>query len=199
LPTESLTAPFAPIWCIRAFAGTKVLCIMVAPLPVLRLNAGPESQAAENKTVTPVTKACDARTRGLLPATHPMQALGAAKPMCDLGHVERLSLSLHLPPDCGTIAVGDIPMGATMEAVQPIQYPEIATHAGVVCIFCGLPTPVRTRRDGISATHLPCPRVAIVRCEVCGKEAPYVAHEILEFGKILLPRSASLWFAKDAI
>lgn len=78
-------------------------------------------------------------------------------------------------------------MGATIEAVGPMQHPEAATRSGVVCIFCGLPTPARASSEGTFATHLPRPitRVSLVRCEVCGKEAPYYADEITEFGKIL--------------
>jgi hypothetical protein len=92
-------------------------------------------------------------------------------------------------------------MGAIIEAVQVNQHPETATHSGVVCIFCGLPTPVQTSGEGTSATHAPRPnrRVSIVRCEVCGKEAPYPAHEITEFGEMLREPSGILWFAKDAI
>jgi hypothetical protein len=91
-------------------------------------------------------------------------------------------------------------MGAIIEAVQTTEHPETATHNGVVCIFCGLPTPVQTSGEGTSATHSPRPnrRVSIVRCETCGKEAPYPAHEITEFGEVFREPSASLWFAKEA-
>jgi translation initiation factor 2 beta subunit (eIF-2beta)/eIF-5 len=42
----------------------------------------------------------------------------------------------------------------------------------VVCLFCGRHTPALTRvRTGIS----------LVRCRVCGKEAPYLANEVVTF------------------
>ena len=74
-------------------------------------------------------------------------------------------------------------MGATIEAVGLRQDPETATQSGVVCIFCGLPTPVRASSEGTFATHLrrPSTRVSLVRCEVCGKEALYHAEEVTEF------------------
>jgi hypothetical protein len=92
-------------------------------------------------------------------------------------------------------------MGATIEAVQVSQHSESATQSGVVCIFCGLPTPVQTAREGTFTTDVfqLDRRVSIVRCEVCGKEAPYPAYEITEFGEMFREPSASLWFAKDAI
>ena len=97
--------------------------------------------------------------------------------------------------------MGGIPMGATIEAVGLRQDPETATQSGVVCIFCGLPTPVRASSEGTFATHLrrPSTRVSLVRCEACGKEALYHADEIAEFGEILGASGGSLWFAKDAI
>jgi hypothetical protein len=75
-------------------------------------------------------------------------------------------------------------MGATVEAIQVSQYPESATHRGVVCIFCGLPTPVQESREGaVRTTQIPRAnrRTSIVRCEVCGKEALYRSYEIVEF------------------
>ena len=91
-------------------------------------------------------------------------------------------------------------MGAIMEALQISQIPETEMHSGVVCIFCGLPTPVQTSREGTVATNVPRNnhRVSIVRCDVCGKEAPYPANEITEFGEVFRGPSASLWFAKEA-
>jgi len=94
-------------------------------------------------------------------------------------------------------------MGAMIEAVELRQDTETATRSGVVCIFCGLPTPARASSEGAFATHAPRPRpntrVSLVRCEVCGKEALYHAEEITEFGEILGASGGSLWFAKDAI
>ena len=92
-------------------------------------------------------------------------------------------------------------MTAAIEAVQLSQRPEAATHSGVICIFCGRPTPAPASCEGTLAAHVGRPnrRVSIVRCEVCGKEAPYLVHEITEFGEMLPQPSASLWFARDLI
>ena len=92
-------------------------------------------------------------------------------------------------------------MGAISEAVQIRQHADTAAHSGVVCIFCGLPTPVQTCGEGTSATLPPRPnrRLSIIRCEICGKEAPYLAHEITEFGEGLREPAGISWFAKDAI
>ena len=43
----------------------------------------------------------------------------------------------------------------------------------VVCIFCGLLTPVPENRVADE------PRLSIIRCHVCGKEAPYPADKII--------------------
>ena len=103
-------------------------------------------------------------------------------------------------------------MGAIIEAVQTSQHPETTAQRGVVCIFCGLPTPVQTPGEKTSATlpsrpdlrglqvqPAPGHRLSLVRCEMCGKEAPYLAHEITEFGEGLREPGGILWFAKDAI
>jgi hypothetical protein len=42
----------------------------------------------------------------------------------------------------------------------------------VVCLFCGLLTPAPKNRCADN------PRVSIIRCHQCGKEAPYPADEI---------------------
>jgi hypothetical protein len=92
-------------------------------------------------------------------------------------------------------------MGAIIEAVQVNQHPEPVTHAGVVCIFCGQATSVQTSREGafVAYAFRPDRHVSIVRCDVCGKEATYLAHEITEFGEMLGEPKGSLWFAKDSI
>jgi hypothetical protein len=50
-------------------------------------------------------------------------------------------------------------------------------RSGVVCLFCRIPTPLpagpRASAHGV--------RVLIIRCQVCGKEAPYQASKIIEF------------------
>jgi hypothetical protein len=43
----------------------------------------------------------------------------------------------------------------------------------VVCLFCGLLTPVPENRFANN------PRISIIRCHRCGKEAPYPADEIV--------------------
>ena len=44
----------------------------------------------------------------------------------------------------------------------------------VVCLFCGLLTPVPDNRLAHD------PRLSIIRCHVCGKEAPYPANNITD-------------------
>lgn len=44
----------------------------------------------------------------------------------------------------------------------------------VVCLFCGLLTPVLENRFADE------PRVFIIRCHRCGKEAPYPADKIID-------------------
>jgi hypothetical protein len=74
-------------------------------------------------------------------------------------------------------------MAAAVHAVQINEEPERTTGRGVTCIFCGLPTPVSKPSQGRFATHLARAnsRLSIVRCHVCGKEAPYPVHEIVQF------------------
>jgi translation initiation factor 2 beta subunit (eIF-2beta)/eIF-5 len=45
-------------------------------------------------------------------------------------------------------------------------------RSGVACLFCGRRTPLPTSEGR---------RVLIIRCRVCGKEAPYEASRITEF------------------
>ncbi len=55
---------------------------------------------------------------------------------------------------------------------------------GVTCLFCGLPTPLAvSTNQGTSAGVIAnsSPRLFIVRCSECGKEAPYFAHEVVVF------------------
>jgi hypothetical protein len=44
----------------------------------------------------------------------------------------------------------------------------------VVCLFCGLLTPVPENRLADD------PRVSLIRCQRCGKEAPYPADKITD-------------------
>ena len=47
-------------------------------------------------------------------------------------------------------------------------------RCAVVCLFCGLHTPAPENRSPDD------PRVSIVRCRRCGKEAPYPASSIID-------------------
>lgn len=52
--------------------------------------------------------------------------------------------------------------------------------AGVVCLHCGILTPVpeHTRSyEGSAVTHRP--QFLVIRCEECGREAPYLADQIV--------------------
>ena len=73
-------------------------------------------------------------------------------------------------------------MGANIAAVILSQNVESMTRKEVTCIFCGLSTPMPasgpSRLPGRPPRH-----IAIVRCKVCGKEAPYRACDIIEFGE----------------
>jgi hypothetical protein len=55
---------------------------------------------------------------------------------------------------------------------------------GVVCLFCGshapLPRPSRTQRNDADDAGQEA-LVALVRCRLCGKEAPYGPQEIVDF------------------
>ena len=67
-------------------------------------------------------------------------------------------------------------MVAGIEAVTASQKLETITRKEVTCIFCGLPTPVPASSPSQSASHVP-PHIFIVRCKLCGKEAPYRARD----------------------
>ncbi len=49
--------------------------------------------------------------------------------------------------------------------------------ASVVCLFCGLQTPVGP--DWIAHAS----RASIIRCESCGKEAPYYPSEVIQMDR----------------
>jgi hypothetical protein len=52
---------------------------------------------------------------------------------------------------------------------------------GVVCLHCGAdtPLPASTRRSLFNGMTILTPAVSIVRCHSCGKEAPYLADQIV--------------------
>jgi hypothetical protein len=74
-------------------------------------------------------------------------------------------------------------MGANIEVTMVSQKLEAMTRKEVNCIFCGLPTPVPAPGPGKFAGYAPS-SLSIVRCNLCGKEAPYRASEVLEFDEI---------------
>ena len=62
-------------------------------------------------------------------------------------------------------------MQATIETIRTDPNQKAVARNGVICLFCGLPTPVE-------ASH----RIYLVRCHACGKEAPYLAGDLVEYG-----------------
>jgi hypothetical protein len=58
------------------------------------------------------------------------------------------------------------------------QQTEKQYWSGVVCMFCGRRTPLPA---SAGPKTLEGRRVMILRCRVCGKEAPYQASEMFEF------------------
>lgn len=54
--------------------------------------------------------------------------------------------------------------------------------AGVVCLHCGMQTPVQNPTSRGSSTNVfaaPRRKISLIRCAGCGKEAPYLAEEIV--------------------
>jgi hypothetical protein len=74
-------------------------------------------------------------------------------------------------------------MDANIEAVIVSQKLETITRKEVTCIFCGLPTPVPASGPSKFASHVP-RHISIVRCKLCGKEAPYRARDTFEVGEM---------------
>jgi hypothetical protein len=70
-------------------------------------------------------------------------------------------------------------MDANIEAVIVSQKLETITRNEVTCIFCGLPTPVPASSPSKFASHVP-RHISIVRCTLCGKEAPYRTRDTFE-------------------
>jgi hypothetical protein len=68
-------------------------------------------------------------------------------------------------------------MGINIEATVLNQNFESIIHKEVTCIFCGLPTPVPAVGARKYASQNPS-SISIVRCNVCGKEAPYRACDV---------------------
>jgi hypothetical protein len=55
-------------------------------------------------------------------------------------------------------------MTTSMSALDESPEPKTISRNGVICIFCGLPTQVVSSNP-----------VFLLRCDACGKEAPYLA------------------------
>jgi len=79
--------------------------------------------------------------------------------------------------------LGESTMDANAEAVIVSQKPETITRTEVTCIYCGLPTPVPASAPSKFASHV-ARHISIVRCKLCGKEAPYRACDIFEFSEM---------------
>ena len=61
-----------------------------------------------------------------------------------------------------------------------------AALKGVTCLFCGARTPIPTSTDietGREFDHSSS-RYCIVRCSLCGKEAPYLSSELLDIDEV---------------
>jgi hypothetical protein len=78
-------------------------------------------------------------------------------------------------------------MSLAIETVRVSQELETITCKEVTCIFCGRPTPVPAWGPSGFASHVP-RRISLVRCMVCGKEAPYRACDTFEFGEMYSAR-----------
>jgi hypothetical protein len=79
-------------------------------------------------------------------------------------------------------------MCAAIETIRSGQIPEAIIQKEVTCIFCGLPTPVPAKETSKVGGRLPC-HISIIRCEVCGKEAPYPTSDFLELSEMCRVRS----------
>jgi hypothetical protein len=74
-------------------------------------------------------------------------------------------------------------MDTNIETAIVSQKLETITRKEVTCIYCGLPTPVPASSPSKFASHVP-RRIFIVRCKLCGKEAPYRARDTCEVGEM---------------
>ena len=60
---------------------------------------------------------------------------------------------------------------------QPLTH---SNHKGVICLFCGNSTSLSPQAEQRHATRPDEARASIVRCRQCGKEAMYLADEIVD-------------------
>jgi hypothetical protein len=61
--------------------------------------------------------------------------------------------------------------------------------AGVICLHCGIHTPIPNYTSHARSANLITPsvsrrKISLIRCTGCGKEAPYLADEIVIFERI---------------
>jgi hypothetical protein len=67
------------------------------------------------------------------------------------------------------------------------------TRAGVVCLFCGTRTPIpmsMNRAEAADAGADANLHVSLVRCLSCGKEAPYLASEVIRISVLAVGHAA---------
>jgi hypothetical protein len=73
-------------------------------------------------------------------------------------------------------------MGTNVDAGIVSQDARTINHQEVKCIFCGLPTTVPVLGLSTLPNRFPS-HISIVRCQLCGKEAPYRNCDISEVSK----------------
>jgi hypothetical protein len=78
-------------------------------------------------------------------------------------------------------------MCAAIETIRSGQISEAIIQEEVTCIFCGLPTPVPAWETSKFGSRLP-RHISIIRCEVCGKEAPYPTCDFIELSELCRAR-----------
>jgi hypothetical protein len=69
-----------------------------------------------------------------------------------------------------------------------------ANLTGVLCLHCGMPTPlpILIHGDALQGTLVDSHRhLSIIRCHQCGKEAPYLTSEIIPLNRTARAASAA--------
>jgi hypothetical protein len=67
-----------------------------------------------------------------------------------------------------------------------IEQPEVGI-TGVVCLHCGMDTPVSNSMSSAQSARpveIVRPQISLIRCTGCGKEAPYLADEVVFLKRI---------------
>lgn len=57
---------------------------------------------------------------------------------------------------------------------------KVTDSKGVICVFCGLSTELPTETKERRSAHPDDHRASLIRCCTCGKEALYLAEEIVD-------------------